>query len=104
MDRSHGLPPDVESMVANYSHELVFWLNGRKVVVCDPDPSTMLTDYLRNLGLTGTKVGCARAVRRVHRDAFYAEFRGATTSRASMPAYAHYGLGRHPHHYGRRNR
>ena len=62
MDRSPSLPPVVEAMVADYSHDLVFWLNGRKVIISDPDPSLMLTDYLRESGLTGTKVGCARAV------------------------------------------
>ena len=62
MDRSPCLPPVVEALVADYSHDLVFWLNGRKVIISDPDPSLMLTDYLRDLGLTGTKVGWRKVV------------------------------------------
>ncbi len=43
-----------------YSDQLVFWLNGRKVVIANPDPTVMLTDYLHAIGLTGTKVGCGQ--------------------------------------------
>ncbi|ODU00249.1 MAG: xanthine dehydrogenase, partial [Planctomycetes bacterium SCN 63-9] len=43
-----------------YSNQLVFWLNGREVILRDPDPSLMLTDYLHEIGLTGTKVGCGQ--------------------------------------------
>jgi xanthine dehydrogenase/oxidase len=42
------------------SDQLVFWLNGRKVVIDNPDPTVMLTDYLHGIGLTGTKVGCGQ--------------------------------------------
>lgn len=38
--------------------ELIFWLNGVKVEIPNPDPRVKLTDYLREVGLTGTKVGC----------------------------------------------
>jgi len=43
-----------------YSNQLIFWLNGVKVSLSNPDPSVMLTDYLREVGLTGTKVGCGQ--------------------------------------------
>lgn len=42
----------------SYSAELVFWLNGEKVVIENPDPTILLTDYLHSVGLTGTKLGC----------------------------------------------
>lgn len=47
-------------MVASYSNQLIFWLNGVKVEILDPNPSVKLTDYLRQVGLTGTKVSCGQ--------------------------------------------
>lgn len=44
----------------DYSHQLAFWLNGNKVVIPDPDPTTTLAEYLHDVGLTGTKVGCGQ--------------------------------------------
>ncbi|KAJ0067290.1 hypothetical protein NL108_015816 [Boleophthalmus pectinirostris] len=42
------------------SDELVFFVNGKKVVEKSPDPQMTLLFYLRRkLGLTGTKLGCA---------------------------------------------
>src|SRR5271170_7949846 len=43
-----------------YINELVFWLNGQRVAIPDPDPAVLLTDYLHGIGLTGTKVGCGQ--------------------------------------------
>ncbi|XP_043531354.1 xanthine dehydrogenase/oxidase [Chiloscyllium plagiosum] len=41
------------------SHELVFFVNGRKIVEKNVDPELNLLTYLRRkLGLTGTKLGC----------------------------------------------
>ncbi|XP_075036208.1 aldehyde oxidase 1-like [Mixophyes fleayi] len=41
------------------SDELIFYVNGRKMVEKHPDPEVMLLPYLRkNLRLTGTKYGC----------------------------------------------
>src|SRR5262245_60981152 len=45
---------------STYSNQLIFWLNGQKVVIPNPDPSVLLTDYLHGIGLTGTKVGCGQ--------------------------------------------
>ena len=39
--------PAVADRLREYSPELVFWLNGEKVVIDDPDPSVLLADYLR---------------------------------------------------------
>ncbi len=44
----------------SYSNELVFWLNGEKVIILNPDPTVMLVDYLHEVGLTGTKIGCGQ--------------------------------------------
>ena len=41
---------------------LVFFLNGDKVEVSNPDPAQSLADYLRGEGFTGTKVGCGRGL------------------------------------------
>lgn len=39
---------------------LRFYLNGTKVVLDeDLDPEVTLLEYLRGIGLTGTKLGCA---------------------------------------------
>src|SRR3954471_12931263 len=43
-----------------YSDQLVFRLNGEKVVITNPDPSVMLAGYLHGIGLVGTKVGCGQ--------------------------------------------
>lgn len=47
-------------MDSAYSDQLIFWLNGVRVEISNPNPSIMLTDYLREVGLTGTKVGCGQ--------------------------------------------
>lgn len=36
-----------------------FYLNGTKVVLDSIDPEITLLEYLRGIGLTGTKLGCA---------------------------------------------
>ncbi len=52
--------PAALEQLEEYSSELVFWLNGEKVVLNDPDPAHLLADYLREIGLTGTKIGCSQ--------------------------------------------
>ncbi|KAF2460323.1 xanthine dehydrogenase/oxidase [Lineolata rhizophorae] len=44
---------------ADYDDTLRFYLNGTKVVLDDADPEVTLLEYLRGIGLTGTKLGCA---------------------------------------------
>src|SRR5437763_7838680 len=43
-----------------YGNQLIFWLNGQKVVIPNPDPTVLLVEYLHGIGLTGTKVGCGQ--------------------------------------------
>ncbi|OZJ05979.1 hypothetical protein BZG36_01218 [Bifiguratus adelaidae] len=38
---------------------LIFYLNGTRVKLHNPDPSLTLLQYIRSTGLTGTKLGCA---------------------------------------------
>lgn len=47
-------------MIPSYSNQLIFWLNGAKVEISNPDPTIKLADYLREVGLTGTKVSCGQ--------------------------------------------
>jgi xanthine dehydrogenase small subunit len=39
---------------------LLFYVNGRRVTIAHPDPTTLLVDWLRDdaIGLTGTKLSC----------------------------------------------
>ena len=39
---------------------LVFVLNGERVVIDNPDPTALLSDYLHEVGITGTKVACGQ--------------------------------------------
>lgn len=52
------LSPTSTLVDESYSSELVFWLNGEEVIIQNPDPTILLTDYLHSVGLTGTKLGC----------------------------------------------
>src|SRR5712691_1245913 len=42
------------------TNALLFYVNGRRVAIEHPDPTTLLVDWLRNdaVGLTGTKLSC----------------------------------------------
>lgn len=56
--------PSASSLKATtYSYDdtgLCFYLNGTKVVLDESvDPEITLLEYLRGIGLTGTKLGCA---------------------------------------------
>jgi xanthine dehydrogenase/oxidase len=55
-----SLPGAVRSMIAGYSSRLTFWLNGQPRAIENPDPAILLSDYVRDSGLTGTKVGCGQ--------------------------------------------
>jgi xanthine dehydrogenase/oxidase len=46
-------------VIESYDDTLQFFLNGSKVVLELPDPEVTLLEYLRGIGLTGTKLGCA---------------------------------------------
>ena len=45
-----------------YARNLVFYVNGRRVEISEPDPTLLLVDYLRSpeVGLTGTKKSCGQ--------------------------------------------
>jgi xanthine dehydrogenase/oxidase len=47
------------TITAEYDSDLRFYLNGTKVVLENPDPEATILEYLRGIGLTGTKLGCA---------------------------------------------
>ncbi|KAF2463473.1 xanthine dehydrogenase/oxidase [Lindgomyces ingoldianus] len=54
-ESSHSL----SSLTGAYDDTLRFYLNGTKVVLDSADPEVTLLEYLRGIGLTGTKLGCA---------------------------------------------
>lgn len=47
------------AVTASYDDTLRFYLNGTKVTLDSADPEVTLLEYLRGIGLTGTKLGCA---------------------------------------------
>ena len=47
------------SLTESYDDTLRFYLNGTKVELDSIDPEITLLEYLRGIGLTGTKLGCA---------------------------------------------
>ncbi|KAF7187278.1 Xanthine dehydrogenase, partial [Pseudocercospora fuligena] len=49
----------LSSVTQRYDDCLRFYLNGTKVVLDEADPEVTLLEYLRGVGLTGTKLGCA---------------------------------------------
>ena len=46
-------------VTASYDDTLSFYLNGTKVTLDNADPEVTVLEYLRGIGLTGTKLGCA---------------------------------------------
>jgi xanthine dehydrogenase/oxidase len=46
-------------LTSDYHDTLSFYLNGTKVTLDAADPEVTLLEYLRGIGLTGTKLGCA---------------------------------------------
>lgn len=49
-------PETLEALTANFDDTLRFYLNGAKVVLDDIDPEITVLEYLRAIGLTGTKL------------------------------------------------
>ncbi|KAI8348586.1 molybdopterin binding aldehyde oxidase/xanthine dehydrogenase [Mortierella sp. GBAus27b] len=45
--------------LSGYSNTLNFYLNGTEISIENPDPDTTLLQYVRSIGLTGSKLGCA---------------------------------------------
>jgi len=49
----------LSSVTERYDDTIRFYLNGTKVTLDSADPEVTLLEYLRGIGLTGTKLGCA---------------------------------------------
>lgn len=47
---------DASALTTVYHDTLSFFLNGTRVVVDEIDPEVTLLEYLRGIGLTGTKL------------------------------------------------
>jgi xanthine dehydrogenase/oxidase len=47
------------ALTQDYEDTIRFYLNGTKVELDAVDPEITLLEYLRGIGLTGTKLGCA---------------------------------------------
>jgi xanthine dehydrogenase/oxidase len=58
-----SVPPErvssLSALTEDYDDTIRFYLNGTKVVLDMVDPEITLLEYLRGIGLTGTKLGCA---------------------------------------------
>ena len=49
----------LDDAISGWVDTLTFYLNGTKVEMDAIDPEITLLEYLRGIGLTGTKLGCA---------------------------------------------
>ena len=49
----------LQAVTEQYDETVRFYLNGTKVTLDTVDPEITLLEYLRGIGLTGTKLGCA---------------------------------------------
>ena len=49
----------LSAITEDYDDTLRFYLNGTKVTLNSVDPEITVLEYLRAIGLTGTKLGCA---------------------------------------------
>lgn len=47
------------ALTEDWDDTIRFYLNGTKVAVDTVNPEVTLLEYLRGIGLTGTKLGCA---------------------------------------------
>lgn len=60
MKETHAPSSKNSDILDSYSNDLIFWLNGKKVEISNPDPTMLLVDYLHSVGLKGTKIGCGQ--------------------------------------------
>ncbi|KAK5086596.1 hypothetical protein LTR05_003764 [Lithohypha guttulata] len=56
---TNGDKVSLAELTQDYDDTLRFYLNGTKVELDSIDPEITLLEYLRGIGLTGTKLGCA---------------------------------------------
>ena len=54
-----SVPRDLANVTHDYDDTIRFYLNGTRVTLDTADPEVTLLEYLRGIGLTGTKLGCA---------------------------------------------
>lgn len=54
-----GKAETLSSLTESWDDTLRFYLNGTRVVLEGVDPEITILEYLRGIGLTGTKLGCA---------------------------------------------
>ena len=54
------LPGTLDALTAEFDDTLRFYLNGTKVVLDEIDPEITVLEYLRGIGLTGTKLYVSR--------------------------------------------
>ncbi|KAH8714207.1 molybdopterin binding aldehyde oxidase/xanthine dehydrogenase [Ilyonectria robusta] len=51
-------PERLATLTSKFDDTLRFYINGTKVVLDEIDPEITVLEYLRGIGLTGTKLGC----------------------------------------------
>ena len=56
--RSRHLQYDAPVELGKYRKSLSIFVNGTKYEITDVEPSVTLLEWLRSIGLTGTKYGC----------------------------------------------
>jgi xanthine dehydrogenase/oxidase len=56
---SNEATQNLSALTDEYDDTIRFYLNGSKVTLENADPEVTLLEYLRGIGLTGTKLGCA---------------------------------------------
>lgn len=49
-------PEPLASLTTKYDNTIRFFLNGTRVVLDEIDPEVTVLEYLRGIGLTGTKL------------------------------------------------
>lgn len=54
-----GNKPTLAQVTQGWDDTIRFYLNGTKVELDGVNPEVTLLEYLRGVGLTGTKLGCA---------------------------------------------
>lgn len=47
---------ELESLTTSFDDTIRFYLNGTRVVLDEVDPEVTVLEYLRGIGLTGTKL------------------------------------------------
>lgn len=48
--------PQLDSLTTAFDDTIRFYLNGTRIVLDEIDPEVTLLEYLRGIGLTGTKL------------------------------------------------